>query len=80
MIANLKGYIALRQMTTLEFGKKLHPEMPFSTKSEKVMIQAKINYYATKAKHVDLSILDKMCQILKVDYNTLLGYENVSKE
>jgi len=80
MLKNLKGYISLNQMTTLAFGKKLWPEMPSVSKSERSMITNKVNFYCTRAKHIDLELLFKMCEILNVDYNTLLGYEKVSKE
>jgi hypothetical protein len=78
-IKNLEKYIIYRDLSKLDFGKKAFPEMPHGTKSEQWNIENKVRHYCRRAKSCNIELLEVFCDILEVDYNTLLKYEGEPK-
>ena len=77
---NLKWLLAKAQsknkdLTTLEFGKQLFPELKSETVNEIKVIQNKVNkYLKADLKTVPIVLMQRIADILETDFNEMFGY------
>ncbi len=71
---NLSWLIAKKELSILEFGKAIFPEMKCETKSDKVAISQRASRLSKQTAKIPLQLLDPISELLGVDYNQMLGY------
>ncbi len=72
---NLRWLITKANISKVEFGKKLFPNMPDQSRNDKIAISSKVERLCKPDAKIPIRLLNPMSQILDCDFNTMFGYE-----